>query len=86
MKTKEYIVTKYVCERCKSEYDEATEIKICPICSKDMCDDDNCELASCAVTTCKIDVCYNCSKIEKESGEIVCNNCFTKENMEEIVL
>ena len=84
---KEYKITKYICERCETEYDDFTEIKICEICDKDMCDSDNCELAECAVKpTCKThNICYNCSKIEKHSGEIVCNNCFKENEFAEMV-
>ena len=86
LKTKEYTILKYICERCNTEYDDFTDIKICEICHKDMCENENCELAECAVTDCKTkNICYNCSKIEKVSGEIVCNNCFTENEFEEMV-
>lgn len=78
MIAKEYKITKYVCERCKTEYDDFADIKVCELCGKDMCDDDECELTEC--DECEKKICYNCSKvIDNDNLNTLCNPCFAKD-------
>ena len=81
---KEYKITKYICERCKTEYDEENKelIQQCQLCKKDMCHEDKCEETVC--DDCEKEICYDCSKVvDNDNLNVLCNPCFAKTDYKE---